>query len=147
MKTIYVAGSDKKEIAIAEITSMGKRFQVPLTNKPQVIDTVVCAMDTIAPDTLLTLHTTHGSWTTDPEWKKEHPQSGSGNHPAGYVCRYCHEPVDAYIAENEDTGKVRHVRFLCGCTMMLMLMSGETLLWWSEFNCSEVWNDAIVPGG
>jgi hypothetical protein len=117
-------------------------MKVLLTNEPDLIDTVVCTTDAIDPDTLLILHTTHGTWTIDREWGKEHPSCS--NQPAGYVCRYCHEPVDVYIAENGDTRKLRHVRYLCGCTMMLM--SGEMLPWWLEFNCSEAWNDGIVPG-
>jgi hypothetical protein len=143
MKTVYTSAS-KDAIATAQIMLEDKYMKVLLTNEPDMIDTIVCTIDSITPDTLLIMHTTHCTWATDPDWKKEHPNSGSGDHPAGYMCRHCHEPVYCYVAANEDTGLLRHVRYLCGCTMLLM--SPEMGPWWSEINCPEFWNDIIVPG-
>jgi hypothetical protein len=114
MKTIYTSAS-KDAIAISQITLEGDKYvKLLLTNEPDVIDTIVCTTDEITPNTLLILHTSYASWTTDPDWRKEHPRSGSGDQPAGYLCSHCHEPVYYYVATHEDTGKPRHVRFLCG---------------------------------
>jgi hypothetical protein len=58
------------------------------------------------------------------------------NRPVGYVCRHCHEPVEVYFSQREADGPIHHVRFLCGCTMLLM--SPEMGPWWREYNCAEI---------
>ena len=76
MKTIYRSGSKKTRKSTVEVGEAflpeGKRFQVLLSNDPEVIDTVVCkSIDTVAPDVLLVVHSSLISWTIDPEWQKK----------------------------------------------------------------------------
>jgi hypothetical protein len=111
MKTIYTSAS-KDAIATGQITLQGDKYmKVILTNEPDVIDTNVCTTDEIAPNTLLILHSTYCTWTTDRDWLKKHPKSGSGDQPTGYHCSHCHEPVYSYVSAHEDTGQLRHVVF------------------------------------
>jgi hypothetical protein len=147
MNTIYTSGSKQTRRSTVEVAEKtfpdGKRFQVVLSNDPEVLDNIICrSIDTVDPDILLVVHTQYSSFTIDPEWQEQHPWSK--NRPVGYVCRHCHEPVEVCFSQREADGPIHHVRYLCGCTMLLM--SPEMGPWWRECNCAEMWNGAIVAG-
>jgi hypothetical protein len=143
MKTLYSSAS-KDNVRTVGMMMDDKRLEIVLTNEPQVIDTIVCTMESVTPETLLVLHSPYCSWSINQDWRKEHPISAANSKPAGYVCQSCHEPVECYVSQDEDTGDFRHFRYLCGCTMLLMCPEMDG--WWSEVNCSDMWNDVIVPG-
>src|ERR1700745_3388506 len=87
------------------------KAELVLTADPVMIDKIVCQTDRIPPKVIRILHSgDKGTWTSE---------DPTHDHAQGYMCSHCHEPVIAYIAL-ANPNEIRHIRQLCGCTMIVM---------------------------
>ena len=138
-------GKCAAQVAVAEMTlTDGYRLAVAMTRATAVIDAIACHTASVPQKQLLILHGgNNGTWTTDAEWAKNHPDTHFQDQPCGFMCDHCHEPVMYYLSL-KSPDEIEHIRQLCGCTMLLM--APETLPWWSELNGKKAWDGIIVAG-